>query len=931
MKICVYVVFALLLISSQFGFSKDAPDSVRIVADDNYPPYIFRDENGDLQGIIVEEWKLWEQKTGIKANLIAMDWGKAIQYMTDGNADVLETVFYTEKRAKIFEFSKPYANLEVPVFFHNSLSGITDVKTLRGFHIGVKSGDECISILQQNGISTLKEYDSYEDIVKAASIGEVRVFCIDKPPAIYYLNKLNIAGEFKISFTLYNGQFHRAVKKGNSKLLAIVENGFAKISPQEIENIEKKWFGSSVFQTGYFRYFVYSFAIVGIIVLFLLMLNLILRRKVKEKTVQLEKTFSELLKSESKFRTIYETANEGICVTDRADVLTAVNKKFELMTGYTADELVGKPYSDLLLKTDITDYKERFFDRQSGFSTAYERRLCRKDGTTIWTLASVSPIFDAEKLPNGYFGMFTDITERKLAEDEIRKLYRGIEQSPTSIIVTDINGSIEYVNSKFEETTGYLFTEVVGKNPRILKSGDKKEEEYREMWETILSGNDWQGELHNRRKNGELYWESASISPIKNEKGEITHFIAIKEDVTEKKKMIADLIAAKESAEELNRLKSSFLANMSHELRTPLIGILGYAEILGSELSDPVHQQMVDRIYKGGKRLSETLSLILDLSRAESSKIEVVYRNINVAAVATQCINTFAVTALQKGLRYQAVMHDETITANLDERLFTSVLNNLIDNAIKYTEHGEIVIESGKTHSEEVSWVYVSVKDTGIGIAEDKIEVIFDEFRQVSEGFGRNFEGAGLGLTVAKKLTELMGGIIKAESKPGVGSTFTVYFPTTSQAHVENDKKTISPVKSDISTEEKELPLLLFVEDDVSGQDVVRLMLRGEYQIECANSAVSALQMIQETTYEGFLMDINLGQGMDGLQLTQEIKKLPKYANAPFIAVTAFAMRGDKEELLAGGCTHYISKPFARAELIALVNSAMEMRGERSE
>ena len=774
---CLSFLIILFFFLNGNVFSQKLPETIRIVSDDNYPPYIFRDEKGDLQGIIVEEWKLWEQKTGIKANIIAMDWGKAYQYMLDGKADVLETVFYDQQRAKIFEFTQPYANLEVPVFFDKTLSGISDVKTLRGFRIGVKAGDACIAILQKNGITTLKEYNSYEEIVKAAANGDVRVFCIDKPPAMYYLYKLNVADEFKYSFTLYNGQFHRAVKKGNSQLLNIVENGFAKISPDEIEAIEKKWFGSSVFQGWYFRYLIYAVISVGVIVLFLLLINILLRRKVKEKTVQLEKTLYDLSKSESKFRTIFETANEGICITDLMDVMTGVNSKFAEMTGYTSGELVGQPYSLLLLKNDSADSESRFSLKQNLKESTYEQRLLRKDGSVIWTLMSLSPTFDDSNSINGYFGMYTDITDRKLAEGEIRKLYRGIEQSPASIIVTDIDGTIEYVNSKFEESTGYLISEVIGKNPRILKSGNKKPEEYKEMWDTILSDSEWRGELLNRRKNGELFWESASISPIKNDRGEITHFIAIKEDVTEKKKMIADLITAKENAEGMSKLKSSFLANMSHELRTPLIGILGFSEILIEELSDPDHLKMVNNIYAGGKRLSDTLNLILDFSRAESNNTEVRSQIINVASVTKDCIDGFAAAAMEKGLQYKAVIPDESLTARLDERLFKSVINNLIHNAVKYTKFGEIKTEVGHTIINGNSCVFVSVKDTGIGIPKEKMLIIFDEFRQGSEGYGRSFEGTGLGLTVAKKVSELMGGSITVESEPGVGSAFTVRFP----------------------------------------------------------------------------------------------------------------------------------------------------------
>ncbi len=292
--ICFFSIYA------NPGFSQGNISSINIVSDDNYPPYVFRNEKGDLQGIIVDEWKLWESKTGIHANIMGMDWGKAYNYMIEGKADVLETVFYNEERSKIFEFTSPYAKIDVPVFFHKTLSGITDLRTIRGFTIGVKRGDACIDLFKQYGIATLKEYDNYEAIIKAAANGDVRVFCIDKPPALYYLYKDNLENEFHYSFTLYSGEFHRAVKKGQTELLKIINDGFSKISDDEKESIEKKWLGTMIPPPFYIRYIIYSFLIVGIIVTLLVLLNIFLRRKVKEKTNQLEKAYLEVIAAKEK-------------------------------------------------------------------------------------------------------------------------------------------------------------------------------------------------------------------------------------------------------------------------------------------------------------------------------------------------------------------------------------------------------------------------------------------------------------------------------------------------------------------------------------------------------------------------------------------------------------------------------------------------------
>ena len=169
-----------------------------------------------------------------------MDWSKAQEIILQGNADVIDTIFFTEDRAKQYDFTKPYATIDVPVFFHKNLGGIVDIKSLQGFTIGVKAGDACIEVLKKQGITSLKEYNSYETIVNAAIDGEIKVFSIDKPPALYYLYKINFEDEFRYSFNLYSGEFHRAVKKGRTDILKIVEDGFALINKKEHDRIEKK-------------------------------------------------------------------------------------------------------------------------------------------------------------------------------------------------------------------------------------------------------------------------------------------------------------------------------------------------------------------------------------------------------------------------------------------------------------------------------------------------------------------------------------------------------------------------------------------------------------------------------------------------------------------------------------------------------------------
>lgn len=484
---------------------------------------------------------------------------------------------------------------------------------------------------------------------------------------------------------------------------------------------------------------------------------------------------SALKQSEEKYRSIFETAVEGICGINQDSIIKYCNPQFANMLGYTVDELTGSKFQKLVPQIELEDYEDKIEERKKGKRDIFERQLTRKDGRVIITKVAVAPNHEDNGNYVGSFGMFTDITEEKKREAEVRKLSLGIEQNSASVVITDPKGTIEYVNPHFTKVTGYALQEAIGKNPRILQSGQTPREVYVELWNTILSGNVWRGEFLNKKKNGELFWESVLISPMKNEKNLITNFIAIKEDITEKKKMIEELRQAKEKAEEMNRVKSSFFANMSHELRTPLIGILGYSEIMQEDTKlSKDYVSMAKNMNRGGKRLLETVNMILNISKINSDKQEARFEKIDIVAIVRETVNLFKAAALKKNLALNLFVKEETIICYADEKLLCDVFNNLVNNAIKFTEAGSVAVEI----EIESKHVVIRVADTGIGIPQDKQGIIWEEFRQSSEGMGRSFEGTGLGLTISKKYVELMGGTISLESAEGKGSTFKVEFPT---------------------------------------------------------------------------------------------------------------------------------------------------------
>ncbi|MGA7595899.1 MAG: EAL domain-containing protein [Gallionella sp.] len=294
------VCFLLLLtmlpgLSLAAGSTKGlaAPTTLEVVMDDNYPPYVFRDTNGVLTGYLVDIWKLWESKTGVHVELIATDWEKAQQIMFAGQADVIDTIFSTPERDRKLDYTPPYAEIPVPIYTHKGIGGITDLKTLHGFLVGVKAGDACVEKLEAAGITTLQTYPNYEAMVRAAAAGQVKVFCLDEPAANYLLYRDRVEREFHESFKLYTGELHRAVHKGDSRTLALLQRGFSAITPDELDSLRNKWMGKRLPEP-LNRTLHYVFLAAVIVILLLALLILVLRHLVRQRTEQLRSSYNRL-------------------------------------------------------------------------------------------------------------------------------------------------------------------------------------------------------------------------------------------------------------------------------------------------------------------------------------------------------------------------------------------------------------------------------------------------------------------------------------------------------------------------------------------------------------------------------------------------------------------------------------------------------------
>ena len=468
---------------------------------------------------------------------------------------------------------------------------------------------------------------------------------------------------------------------------------------------------------------------------------------------------------------IIESLADGVIVLDLEANILDINPAAREIINLPDEEIIGQPAGEVL--SAWPDLVELFGDVARA-----ETQISLADGDTErYFNIRISPVHDRRGDLTGRTVLLQDITDNRLAQEQLRRLSRAVEQSANTIVITNVEGDIEYVNPAFAQTTGYSLEEALGANPRILKSGQMSPNTYTEMWNTLLRGDVWQGEIINKKKNGDLYWEMASISPVKNNQNETTHYVAVKDDITLRKRMEEELVIARDRAIEANRLKGQILANISHDMRTPLGSILGYSEMLQGGVFGSLTETQIDklrRVTESTNHLTEFVNNLLAQSELEAGKLALQVQPISIETLSQEISSTTEVLANQKGLDFSFEIEPSMPDIVLaDHYWLRRILSNLTSNAVKFTDEGEVKVSIRLV--DKTFWA-MEVSDTGHGIPLAEQSDIFEPFKQGSMK-GRASSGSGLGLAIVKDITEIMGGRITLNSAIGQGSTFTVLLP----------------------------------------------------------------------------------------------------------------------------------------------------------
>ncbi len=630
----------------------------------------------------------------------------------------------------------------------------------------------------------------------------------------------------------------------------------------------------------------------------------------------------KLERSEKHFRFLAENTIDIIAKYDNDIICTYVSPACVTISGYQPDEIVGKSFFDFVHQDDKDEILLNLNSKVTNVdSSVHVYRFKHKLGHHIWLEANVRKIYEENRdIQIGYISVMRDVTERKEFEDALRESelkFRQLAENVQEVFWLRTNDKMLYINPAYEKVWGRT-CESLYKNPDSFIASihpDDKHDVIMKFRNVIDEKTNFNEEYRIIRPDGSVRWVWARTFPVEGPHGE-TKRVGIADDITDRKQYEFEIIEARKKAEDANRTKTEFIANVSHELRTPLNSILGFCQVLSKkDITKKETNQSINVIYNSSKHLLEMINNLLDLSKIEIGKTSIEKDYVDLIELFDEIISIVKPIIDEKNVELKTYIDSEVPkSVYTDEMKLRQILINLLNNAIKFTEQGDIILKAEvlppvQKYNDDIYYLLISVKDTGIGIPKDKQKKIFESFVQADGTLNRKHGGTGLGLSICTKLVEMLDGKIWLKSEEGKGSTFsfTINITDTNESMMKD-----TPEKSKqvfLNTKRLNNKKVLLVEDDENTARMIKLLTdQLDINLILAVDGEKALKILEKEVPDLILMDIQL-PNMSGIDVTKHIRMNKNLDEVPIIATSAFVMVADKDYFKEIGGNDYLTKP----------------------
>ena len=910
-----------------------------------FQPFHFHGDDGSPQGMAFDFLRLVLRTIGLEMQTgPARPWPQVLDAARHGEIDLISCAARSADREAYLIFSDPVLSFPMVIVGRKDGPFISGLEDLRGLKVALVRGNVTADWLTRDEVEFVpREVSTPLDALRAVSLGTADAHIENLAAATFLIEKHGLANLKIAAPTPYgNYDLRFAVRKDWPELASIINKALRTLEPGQAAGIRQAWLAVR-FEHGLRPLDVAKwFAVAGIPVFTVLVTLFVGYRRLRREVAGRAQTEDALRRERDRSLRYLDTVQTMIVALDTEGCITMINRAGRELLGYAEEELLGRNWFAFCLpqpegmKTIFPRFHSIIEGHQEG-TLLFENTVLRKDGTRRLIGWRNTYLRDEAGCIVGAISSGEDITERKQTEEALaaneRRFKELIRNSSDSVTILAQDGTQLFVSQAAERMLGYTPEELtnIPVIDEMLHPDDR--ERVKESFAAIIREGYGGTQYRHRHKDGRwVHLEAWGTNQLDNP--DIRGIVVNVRDITERKQAeermqaaMESLSEAKAAAEAANVAKSEFLANMSHEIRTPVNGVMGMLQILQTTSLTPEQSGYASKAVQSCKRLANLLGDILDLSRIEAGKLVVSPAPMGIPDVFEQVHDLFRTVALERGVQLGFSTDPPVLPRILgDAARLQQILVNLVGNALKFTEAGEVSVSAQALSPLRPGHcrILFSVTDTGIGIPDEKLPLLFKPFSQAHGGYARAHQGAGLGLSICKRLVDLMGGTMTVASEQGRGTTVAFCLRFAEDA---SQTRPAQPRDARRTADLQGQRILLAEDDPVSALAGRMLLFRQGAEVTLVQDGKQALRALEQAPFDLVLMDVQM-PFMDGIETTMAIRSgLAGDAarNIPIIAMTAYAMAGDREAFLNAGMTAYIAKPMALAELLDVIADSLRV------